>query len=564
MVLDAMRGIKGKYTDVHITGGLSSISYGLLRRKIINRTFVALMMAAWATIRSAVIISRVQGRYHFMIDGVVKILHFLNSFLAITVFKKFFCEVVMIENLYKIHNASMRILETAGMRFQHPKIIELLREKGIRVDGETAYFKENQLMGWVEKAPKSFTVHARNSENNFVLGGDNMVLGPAYGAPYMIDRDGRIRKGTLDDYIRFLKLVHCSDYFQTNGGILIQPSDLDNCRHNLELMIYNTLLHSDKALIGIEGSETQMSSMFDMLAFVFDGREKLAEKPRIMTIVNTLSPLQMDRNALDTLIAYASHGQPVFVTPAPMEGFTAPITIAGMMALSNAEALAGIAVTQMIREGVPVVYGNQATSADLRTGAFVVGGPEHPLAIMCGARLAKSYGLPCRSGGSTSDAKKVCVQSGYESMMLLQTCSQENVNMVLLAGGGLDSGKGISFDKFMVDLEVIGLVRRLREGVRIDDDSLALDVITEVGPGGQFITSSHTARLCRQEIWNPQIGARRLASGQTSYEAINDNIDKRMTAILEKYEQPRLSGELAPSLTEYLISRGVDNKYLRV
>lgn len=466
-------------------------------------------------------------------------------------------------DLQKIHDASMKILETSGMRFQHPEIIKIIKENGIRVEGETAFFKEDQLMKLVGKAPKSFTVYARNPQYDFVMGGDHMEVAAGYGAPYIIERDGSQRNGVLADYLEFVKLVHQSDHFKVNGGILVEPSDVD-ASYNGPVMLYNTIRHSDKVLIGMEGNAEQMSILMDMLKILFGGHDKLLEKPRMMTIVNTLSPLQMDRNALDTLLAYASHGQPVFITPAAMAGFTAPITLAAMLAMGNAETLAGIAVSQMIREGVPVVYGNQSTSADMRSGAFVVGSPEHALSITYGARLAKAYGLPCRSGGTSSDAKGVCAQSGYESMMLLSTCSKENVNLVILAAGALDSVKSMSFDKFMVDLEVISLVKRIRQEVVINDETLALDLINSVGPGGEFMTSMHTAKLCRTEIWNPEIGVRGMKDTGDAQQAILDNIDSKKEQMLGSYQRPDLSKEIETALFDLLRSKGVESKFLRV
>jgi len=467
----------------------------------------------------------------------------------------------MNEELKHIHNASLNILETSGMRFQHPDVLSMLKENNIKVEGEIAFFTPEQVMQWVGKAPKQFTVYARNPIYDIVLGGEHMEVGAGYGSPHIIDRNGKTRNSILADYIQFLKLVHQCDHFNVNGGILVEPSDVDS-QYNCPLMLYNTIIHSDKVLMGMEGNNRQMSMLMDMLEIVFGGHDRLVEKPRIMTIVNTLSPLMLDRSALDTLIAYASHGQSVLITPSAMTGFTAPITIAGMMALGNAETLAGIAVTQMVREGVPVVYGNQCTSADMRSGSFVVGSPEHALSIACAARLAKAYGLPCRSGGTGSDATQICVQSGYESMMLLSTCSRENVNLVLQAAGILDSTKSMSVDKFMVDLEVISLVKRIRQGVEVNEMTLALDLINDIGPGGEYITAAHTVDLCRTEIWNPEIGVRGVSGTTDGHEAILENIDRKKKKMLETYEQPALPKEIQASLTAYLVSRGIDKKYL--
>lgn len=467
----------------------------------------------------------------------------------------------MNEDLKKIHNASMKILEKTGMRFHHPDILRLLEEKGIRVSNETAFFTRDQVMKWVGKAPESFTACARNPKYDFLLGGDHIEFAPGYGAPNIIERNGETRRAVLSDYREFLKLVHQSDHFNVNGGILVEPSDL-NPGHNYPVMLYNIITHSDKFLFGMEGKADQVNMTMDMVKILFGGQDKLLEKPRIMTIVNTLSPLQMDRTALDTVLTYSSNGQPVIITPAAMAGFTAPITLAGMIAMGNAETLAGIAVTQMIKPGAPVVYGTQCSAADMRSGGYVVGNPEHALCISLGSRLARAYGLPCRGGGSPSDAKQVSVQSGYESMLILSTCSRENINYIIHSAGILDSFNSMSFDKFIVDLEVIDMVKRIRQGVKIDDETLALNLIHDIGPGGEFMTSAHTAKLCRTEIWNPEIGVKGIRPCHDVNADILDNVQRKRESMLAAYEKPQLSSGIRSSLIDYLVSKGVDESLL--
>lgn len=464
-------------------------------------------------------------------------------------------------DLKNLHDASMQILEKTGIRFHHTGIIELLKNNGIKVSGEIAFFTEDQLMAWIRKAPGSFKVYARNSDYNFTIGNDRVEFAPGYGAPNVIQRNGESRRATLNDYINFLKLVHQSDHFNVNGGILVEPCDLDSS-YNYPVMLYNILTHSDKFIFGMEGRAEQVNMTLEMLELVFGGHDELIQKPRVMTIVNTLSPLQIDQHALETVLAYSSHGQPVIITPAAMAGFTGPVTLAGLIAMANAETLAGIAVTQMVKPGAPVVYGIQNSAADMRSGGYVVGNPEHALCLSYGSRLAKSYGLPCRGGGAPSDAKQVSVQSGYESILILLTCARENINYIIHSAGIIDSFNAMSFEKFMIDLEVIDIVKRIGQGVEINDETLALDVINDIGAGGEFMTSMHTAKLCRTEIWSPTIGIKGIGVQNGSNEALMEKAEANMKQMLAAYEKPELSPEIKSSLKAYLLSKKVDESLL--
>ena len=467
----------------------------------------------------------------------------------------------MMDDLTKIHDASMMILKKTGMRFHHPKIISVLKEKGIKTDGNIAYFKPHQVMEWVAKAPKEFKVFARNYQHNFTIGGDHIEFAPAYGAPFVLENDGTRRNAVIDDFLKFLKLVHQSNRFNVNGGILVEPSDISP-EFNAPIMLYHILTHSDKFIIGMEGRTEKVSMAMDLLKIVFGGKKHLIEKPRMLTIINTLSPLQMDELALETMMVYADHGQPMAVTPAAMGGFTAPITMAGLIAIANAETLAGIALTQMLREGTPVAYGIQSTVADMTSGGYVVGSPEFALSLTYGARLAKRYGLPCRGGGAPSDAKAVCVQSGYESMMILSTCFREKINFLIHSAGAIDSIQAMSFEKFMVDLEVMELQARIEKGITINEETLALNIIDTIGPGGEYMTSMHTAKLCRKETWTPKIGLRGIRPSADPVGEINHNIQTQMEKMIAAYKSPSLPTEIIKELQGYLKGKGVPMKQL--
>ena len=223
------------------------------------------------------------------------------------------------EDLKRIHDVSMRILDETGVKFHHPKVLEILRQNGIRIKGQTAYFTEDQVMNWIQKAPETFTIYARNPKYNMVIGGDHTEYAPGYGAPTIIENDGSRRPGLLKDYVDFTKLIQVSECFNANGGILIQPSDIEPEKSSA-VMVYTTLILSDKCVIGIEGLAEQVQVTLDLVDIVLGREEGLTKNPRMLTILNTLSPLQFDHHALDTMLLYAQWGQAVVVTPCVMGG----------------------------------------------------------------------------------------------------------------------------------------------------------------------------------------------------------------------------------------------------
>jgi len=462
----------------------------------------------------------------------------------------------MENNLMKIHEASLRVLEETGVRFFHPEVLRIIKGNGVKVQGNIGYFSQNKIMDWIGKAPSGFKLYARNPIHDIFIGGDNIEFAPGYGAPTIIDKHGRRRPAMFQDYINFLKLVHQCPYYHINGGILVQPSDLDP-RQSFPLMLYTTIKHSDKCLMAGAGGLEETERVLDMLEIVF-GKDSLTSEPRIMAILNSTSPLQYDRETLDSLLLLAKHGQPVIITPAAMAGSTGPITLSGTIVQSNAEILAGIALAQMVREGTPVVYGMQSTSADMRTGGIADGSPERALCVAYGARLAKAYGLPCRGGGAETDAKSVSVQSGYESMMDLLVAGQEKMNLIIHSGGILDSHGAMSYEKFITDVEIMGMIRRFLKDIELDEESLGVDIIKSVGPGGEYLTSDHTMKHCRTEPYLPIVSARGpLLNGINPEQELFDKMEKKIDEMLKQYTSPEIPrGELS-RLECYLKSHGI-------
>lgn len=466
----------------------------------------------------------------------------------------------MDKELKKLHDASMKILSHTGIRLIHPEILDLVKSKGVKVDGDTAYFTESQIMNWVSMAPEKFTLYARNSDYDMEIGGDGIEYAPGYGCSSIIDSGGQIRDATLEDYLNFSKIVHSSKWFNINGGILVQPSDLDykNC---LPVMMYSAMIHSDKCIMGVPGEKEEIKELMNFFSIAFGGKKEFVKKPRVITLISTTSPLQIDGMSLGSMIECINHNQAIIITPGPMAGSNGPITTAGNIALGNAEVLAGIAISQMLKEGTPVVYGMVPATADMQTGGISIGSPAWVQQSAFSARFAKEYKLPNRSGGTVNDAKGVSVQSGYESMLAMFVCHQEKANFILHSAGILDGYGAISYEQFMIDIEIISMLDYYFKELRIDDETLALDVIHEAGPGGEFLTSPHTFRNCRTAPWLPEISLRGLMVEDPNRKIIEKTV-RKTEHMIESYVSPEIDEKNVYEMMQYLIEQGISREII--
>jgi len=455
----------------------------------------------------------------------------------------------------------MQIIEQLGVRLHHTQLLDIVSSKGVKVQDGKVFFTEEQLLEWCSYAPAEFTVYARNPKHDMHIGG-NKTEHASYnsGFPFIADLDGNRRNATFKDYIKFLKLVHQTDFFNINGGVMVTPYDLPNDDTLYPIMLYATLLHSDKCIFGGMGGKNESKMTMKILQAAFDAtKEHLIEKPRILNLVSSLSPLQFDEKMLDTMMVYVEYGQPIIVSPAVMAGSTGPITMAGTIAISNAEALVGIAVSQMLRKGTPAIYGSATSNSDMRSGAFTIGTPESALAVKYCARLAKRYNLPCRGGGALNDAKTVSVQAGYESMMIQLIANQEKMNFNFHSAGGLDSYGAMSFEKFAVDVEILGRIKYYLRDINTDDNHLALDTIFQVGTGGEYLTQMHTAVHCRTAPFSTAISLQgMLKEGVKANDALFEKIFNSLETMLGSYKRPELADAIISRLDSCMKEIGIN------
>jgi trimethylamine--corrinoid protein Co-methyltransferase len=375
----------------------------------------------------------------------------------------------------------------------------------------------------------------------------------------VVEADGTRRLGLMEDYLQFARLVHQSRFFHVNGGILVHPSDVHH-EHCRLLMAAAAILHSDKCLLGIPGSEADVEGIATLADLALSGRDLTEGAASVLTLVSITSPLQIDPLALETIRVCARRRQPVIVSPSPIAGITSPITAAGSLSQGNAEALAGIALVQILGEGTPVVYGLNPIIGDMRIGGIILGSPAYALQAVWSVRLARFYGLPSRAGGNCNDAEEVSAPSGYQGMLNMLVTCHEGANVILHSAGILDRYAAMSYEKFVSDLEVISMVEHLLSELEISPDRLALDAVREAGPGGQFLTIDHTYDHCNGYLWESGLRIRRCAE-HTDYNRRHiDALQERVAAMLEDYTRPDLDPEIEREILARLENAGIDTQ----
>lgn len=459
-----------------------------------------------------------------------------------------------------IHEATLRILERTGMRFEHPDAVQVLKDNGIRVNEDgVAFFTPEQIMHWVKMAPSEFTIYARNPKHNILVGGDRLNPAPGYGCPFVVDAEGNKRNAVIEDFVKFAKLYHQQKSFDVNGGIIVQANDLPVENATL-LMFYMTYLYSDKVLLTGTGDGKQIEAMMDMAKAAFGGEEEFKKYPRLITLINTVTPLQLTNVMTESLFQFVKNGQPVIIGSLAQAGATSPVTLAGSMAISNAEILAGIALCQMINPGTPVVYGCETTTSDMRSGATAIGSPEGAICYNFTGRMAEFYNIPSRAGGCLTDAKKVDAQAGFESMMTYKACRDSNINFMIHAAGIMDAYASMSYEKLIVDFQIIDYVNREYRHFEIDEETLPEDLIDEVGHEGVYLTEDHTFEFCRVEPLTPEISVRGNAENPGT--ALEENINKKIEKMLAAYKQPELDAGILDKMHEILLARGVSQELI--
>jgi trimethylamine--corrinoid protein Co-methyltransferase len=453
-----------------------------------------------------------------------------------------------------IHDTSMDILADVGVRFNSSEVIEIFQRHGFRIDGKQVFMTENDVRRALETAPSHFTVRARNPAYNVSIGEDDFVFLPTGGAPNVVTATGELRPATLADYHTCCRLVQTSDQLDMNGMLTVQPTDIPAHVAHLD-MVYANIVLCDKAYVGAAMTRRAAIDSLEMAAIAWGGQENMARQPVMVTIVHSMSPLKYSAEEAESIIEMARWGQPLVITNMVMAGSSGPISLPGLLALANAEILAGLVLAQLAAPGTPVVYGSVSAPADMRTIISAVGAPEAVALASAIIQIARYYKLPCRTGGMLTNAHCLDAQAAAEGTLMMATAVRNGANFIYQACGQLGSYISMSFEKWLLDEEVCRTLRRTLTAMDINVASIDVDTIKSLGSDGNYLTHETTFKHCRN-LYQPKLFTRDdhqrwYANGAKSvFEVAAEMLPKR----LAEYNQPPIDEGLEQALREFVAS----------
>jgi len=457
-----------------------------------------------------------------------------------------------------MHEASLTILEEIGMDIMLPEARAIMKAHGADVTegSDRVRFDRGLIMDMIASAPREFQMYARNPERNVKMGGNNLVFAQIASAPFVADREGGRRAGNQEDFRKLVKLAQCYDVIHTTGGYPVEPIDIHASVRHLDCLSDMVKL-TDKVFHCYSlGKQRNL----DAIEIARIGRgismEQMENEPSLFTIINSSSPLRLDGPMLQGIIEMSSRGQVVVMTPFTLAGAMAPVTIAGAVVQQNAEALCGIAFTQMVKRGAPVVYGGFTSNVDMKTGAPAFGTPEYMKAVIVGGQLARRYGIPYRTS-NTNAANTLDAQAAYESAFSLWALTQGGGNFIMHSAGWTEGGLTASFEKFILDVDMLQMVAEFLTPLDVSQDALALDAVREVGPGGHFFGTAHTLARYETAFYSPILSDWRNfetwteAGRPTTYDHANRIFKEKLAT----YERPPIDPGVEEELDAFVAKR---------
>jgi trimethylamine--corrinoid protein Co-methyltransferase len=465
-------------------------------------------------------------------------------------------EILNEEALQIIEYNAETVLEEIGVNFvENPDALKRWKDAGADVDGERVRIPRGLARDLCKTAPSEFTQHARNPERSVVIGGRNLVLAPVYGPPFVRDADGGRRYATMDDFQKFVKLGYMSKWLHHSGGTVCEPTDIPvNKRHLDMLMAHMTL--SDKPFMGSVTEPSRAQDSVDMAGILF-GEDFVQQNTVMTSLININSPLTFDSIMMGALEVYARNNQAAIISPFIVGGAMAPVSVAGTLTQVLAEVLAGVAYSQIIRPGAPVIAGTFVTSIDMNSGAPTFGTPEAAhITYGCG-QLFRRLGLPYRSAGSFNGSKLPDAQAAYETANSLNAGLMAGVNFMLHSCGWLEGGLVSSFEKFVMDADQLGVLYHIAKGVSVDENGQAMDALREVGPGGHYLGCAHTQANFKSAFWRSDLLDYKPfetwdEEGARDTQAL---ASLRVQKLLDTYQKPAIDPAIEEALNAYVINK---------
>ena len=457
------------------------------------------------------------------------------------------------EALEGIEDAAETVLEEIGVAFvDNPAALDRWRAAGADVRGERVHLPRGLARRLCATAPGTFTQVARNPERSVEIGGRGLVLAPVYGPPFVRDGGGR-RYATMADFETFVKLGHMSRWLHHSGGTVCEPTDVPVSKRHLD-MLHAHMTLTDKPFMGSVTEPSRARDSVDMCEVLFGG---LDGRTAMTSLININSPLTFDATMMGALEVYAAANQACIVSPFIVGGAMAPVTVSGTLVQVLAEVMAGVAYSQLVRPGAPVIFGAFVTSIDMGSGAPTFGTPEAAQITYGAGQLARRLGLPYRSGGSFCGSKLPDAQAAYETANSLQAALLAGVNFMLHACGWLEGGLVADFEKFVMDADQLGVLHRLAKGVQVDGEAQAMDALREVGPGGHYLGAAHTQRHYETAFWRSELLDYKPFETWADEGARDTRAlaSARVEKLLAAYEQPALDPAIREALDEYVAKK---------
>ncbi|MDX8349049.1 trimethylamine methyltransferase family protein [Cognatiyoonia sp. IB215446] len=465
-------------------------------------------------------------------------------------------EVLTDDALAVIEANAETVLAEIGVNFvENPEALARWKEAGAEVEGERVRIPRGLARKLCATAPSEFTQHARNPERNVVIGGKNLVLAPVYGPPFVRDAEGGRRYATMDDFEKFVKLGYMSKWLHHSGGTVCEPTDVPVNKRHLDMLLAH-MIYSDKPFMGSVTEPSRAQDSVEMCEILF-GKEFVQENTVMTSLININSPLTFDSIMMGALEVFAKNNQASIISPFIVGGAMAPVSVAGTLTQVLAEVLAGVAYSQIVRPGAPVIFGTFVTSIDMNSGAPTFGTPEASHITYGAGQLARRLGLPYRSAGSFCGSKLPDAQAAYETANSLRMGLLSGVNFMLHSCGWLEGGLVASFEKFVMDADQLGTLHHFAKGVDLSVNGQAMDAIEEVGPGGHYLGCAHTQANFKTAFWRSDLfdykpfetwdeeGARDTQTLATA----------RVKKLLDTYQQPALDPEIEARLRTYVAEK---------
>ncbi len=462
------------------------------------------------------------------------------------------------EQVQRIHDASMDIIEEVGIEFRCDDAIGMWRAAGADVDGVTVRIDREHLMSLLGTAPSSYTMVARDPAHTVTVGDGRTIFTPSYGAPYVLDLNGVRRPATLQDFRDFTKLNHLSPALHMSGGVVCEPMDVPVPKRHL-YMTESLLKYSSKPFMGAVTSMDRAEDSLHMAGIVF-GQDFVRETTVMTCLANANTPLVWDKTMLDSVRVFAAANQATLFSPFVLGGASTPASTVGAVIQVNIEALTGVAFSQLVRAGAPALYGQWLSTVSMRTGAPQAGTPEICHMNLLTAQMARHYNLPSRCSGSCTSSKMVDAQAGYEAARNMYGVLMAGTNFVLSTTGYLESAMCQSYAKWVLDSEQLELMYRLGSGVSFDDLDEVLDSMRSVPAGGHHLGTEHTlanfqTAFSMPEMMNSDNYEQWLADGSQSAE---ERAAVRCRQMLDEYEEPALDDHVREELDDYVARRDAE------